>query len=65
MSFDKEIYHHQEWLGLIQPVGLVVAPPALVRAQAYIDSAYTIELQQRLLNLISIREGVAVIEDFP
>lgn len=34
---DSGIRAHQEWLGLIQPVGLVVAPSALVAAQVELD----------------------------
>ena len=32
-----EEYAHQEWLGYVQPVGLVVSIPALVEAQCYIQ----------------------------
>jgi hypothetical protein len=38
---DSGIRAHQEWLGLIQPVGLVVAPNALVNAQVEIDQSLT------------------------
>jgi methylase of polypeptide subunit release factors len=34
MSGDPEYRAHQEWIGYVQPVGLVVSPPALVAAQA-------------------------------
>src|SRR5262249_15923356 len=34
---DPEQLAHQEWLGYIQPVGLVVSAPALLAAQAYIN----------------------------
>ncbi len=34
---DAGIRAHQEWLGLVQPVGLVVAPTALVAAQVELD----------------------------
>jgi hypothetical protein len=47
MNIDRTLYEHKEWLGLLQPVGLVVAPPALVRSQAIIDRAKLIELQQK------------------
>jgi len=61
MAFDSELYLHKEWLGLLQPIGLVVSPPALVKSQAFIDSGRSIELQQRLQALVSI-EGC--IKDF-
>src|SRR4051795_8907740 len=32
---DPELLTHLEWLGYLQPVGLVVSPPALVTAQAF------------------------------
>lgn len=53
MKINIETYQHKEWLGLLQPVGLVVSPVALVKAQAAIDRSTTIELQQRLQTLIS------------
>ena len=36
MSYDPVIKEHQEWLGFLQPVGLVVSPTALKNAQARI-----------------------------
>lgn len=36
---DRELLAHQEWLGLIQPVGLVVVPKALMRAGVVIDES--------------------------
>ena len=35
MANDSELRTHQEWLGYLQPVGLVVSPPALAAAQAF------------------------------
>ncbi|MFI5460730.1 MAG: Eco57I restriction-modification methylase domain-containing protein, partial [Isosphaerales bacterium] len=35
MAKDPELIAHQEWLGYLQPVGLVVSPPALAAAGAY------------------------------
>lgn len=37
MSKDPEQLAHQQWLGYLQPVGLVVSIPALVAAQAYVN----------------------------
>ena len=31
------IFAHQEWLGFVQPVGLVVSPPVMVDAQVVPD----------------------------
>lgn len=36
---DRELLAHQEWLGLIQPIGLVVVPKALMRAGVVIDES--------------------------
>jgi len=35
MSANYESIAHQEWLGYLQPVGLVVSPPALAAAGAF------------------------------
>ena len=37
MSQDPELRAHQEWLGFLQPSGLVVSPAALRDAQAYVN----------------------------
>lgn len=53
MGIDPEILLHKEWLGLLQPVGLVVSPLALAKSQATIDRSQAVELQQRLLAIVS------------
>jgi hypothetical protein len=35
MAKDPELQVHVEWLGFLQPIGLVVSPPALVSAGAF------------------------------
>src|SRR5216683_2507263 len=35
MATDRELRAHKDWLGMVQPVGLVVSPSSLVRAQVY------------------------------
>ena len=37
MSRDPNYLAHKEWIGFVQPTGLVVSIPALLQAQAYID----------------------------
>ena len=37
MAKDPEQIAHQEWLGYVQPVGLVVSTPALLAAQAHVN----------------------------
>lgn len=34
---DPEVIAHQQWLGYVQPVSLVVSIPAMVQAQAYVN----------------------------
>lgn len=48
MAVDPDLLRHKEWLGFLQPVGLVVSPPALVKAQCLIDRHSAIPLQQEL-----------------
>ncbi|BAZ10556.1 hypothetical protein NIES4071_23790 [Calothrix sp. NIES-4071] len=63
MAKNIEIQAHKEWLGFLQPVGLVVSPPALVAAQASINKNI-VELQQKLLTCVNPEDG-ASISDFP
>ncbi|MBK7773188.1 MAG: hypothetical protein IPI43_03480 [Sandaracinaceae bacterium] len=52
MATDHELRVHRDWIGLLQPVGLVVSPPALLAAQALPDKNILKE-QQALLALIT------------
>jgi hypothetical protein len=52
MAQDYEQYLHKEWLGLLQPEGLVVSPPALSDLQAFVDREKALELQPILQGLI-------------
>lgn len=71
MANDPEIRLHKEWLGFLQPVGLVVSPPALSAAQAVVNRN-VVELQQTLAT-VARREPLSVdigketfgIDDFP
>ena len=47
---SSEEFAHREWLGYVQPVGLVVSVPALLSAQCYINKNIGRE-QQRLIDL--------------
>ena len=55
MAQDYDQYLHKEWLGLLQPEGLVVSPPALVDAQAFVDKSKALALQP-VLQAIAVRE---------
>lgn len=48
---DPKVEAHREWIGFIQPTGLVVSPLALVRAGAVLNR-HDIEGQQRLLQCV-------------
>ncbi len=70
-KYDPELASHKAWLGLVQPVGLVVSPPALVKAQAVLDRS-VVELQQTLLGVVRqpprtafSDEADPYIDDFP
>lgn len=52
MTTDPLLLAHQEWLGYLQPAGLVVSPPALVKAQAIV-AANVIAQQQALVALVA------------
>lgn len=51
MSQEPEYRAHQEWLGYVQPVGLVVSIPALLQAQAYVNKNIA-PLHQQFLALL-------------
>ena len=51
-----EVEAHKEWLGYLQPVGLVVSPPALLAAQAFVNRNI-VPQQQRLLEWVEERDG--------
>jgi len=51
MARDPELIAHQEWLGYVQPVGLVVSPPALAAAQAF-PARNVIPNHTRFLDLV-------------
>ncbi|MEA5466881.1 Eco57I restriction-modification methylase domain-containing protein [Leptothoe sp. PORK10 BA2] len=52
MAYDNEQYQHKEWLGLLQPEGLVVSPPALSKLDAFVDKEKARGLQPLLQNLV-------------
>ncbi|MHC5734911.1 Eco57I restriction-modification methylase domain-containing protein [Nostoc sp.] len=70
MVKDREIQAHKEWLGFLQPVGLVVSPTALNNAQMSVNRN-VVELQQRLSEIVNRDSSndstnyTCVISDFP
>jgi hypothetical protein len=51
MAKDPQLQAHLEWLGYLQPVGLVVSATALLEAQAHVSRDVVAE-QQRFLNWV-------------
>ena len=66
MAVDLEVRAHQEWLGYVQPVGLVVSVPALLNAQAHVNKNIAPQHQQFLSALPSDETGEPIpqITDF-
>ncbi len=67
MAKDPEHFAHQQWLGFVQPVGLVVSIPALLAAQAYVNRNILAE-QKRFLDSLprdAKDEVIPEIRDFP
>src|ERR1700682_6502237 len=54
MARDPELLAHQQWLGYLQPVGLVVSPPALVQAQAHVNTNVIAEHQRFLAPVAAV-----------
>lgn len=52
MNTDPGLFLHKEWLGLLQPEGLVVSPPALSDLDAFVDKEKARELQPLLQELV-------------
>ncbi len=67
MAKDPEQLAHQQWLGYVQPVGLVVSIPALLAAQAHVNRNIAPEHQRFLACLGRDKhdELIPEIQDFP
>src|SRR5438067_1291717 len=63
MPRDPHILAHQEWLGYVQPVGLVVSIPALLHVQAGVDRNIIPE-HQKFIAAVAPAEKPAI-RDFP
>jgi hypothetical protein len=70
MASDPEIRAHQQWLGYVQPVGLVVSAPALAATGAFVNKN-VVKQQQMFLELARNAapnpktDEQWVIDDFP
>ena len=66
MPTDPELRSHQDWLGMVQPVGLVASARALAAAGAFIDRAGLIALQQKFEALTEQkRDEDPILPDLP
>jgi hypothetical protein len=54
MAESPELRSHREWIGYVQPAGVVVSPPALLQAGAQVDRNIHAE-QRRLLECVEWR----------
>jgi len=52
---SSELRAHQQWIGFVQPVGLIVSLPALEKAQCYVNRNVVRE-QQALLALVAPKD---------
>ncbi len=57
MPKDPQLLAHQQWLGYLQPVGLAVSPPALVQAQAFVNSNVAAEQTRFLEHVKEVKAG--------
>lgn len=62
MATDPEYRWHQEWIGFLQPEGLVVSPPALCAAQAHVNRNIAPQ-QQILLDLVKTEKLPASVDE--
>src|SRR6266566_9240718 len=62
MAKDPAVLNHQEWLGYVQPVGLVVSIPALLDANARINRNFGPDHQKFLGALPVNRDGESIPE---
>src|SRR5437870_8995301 len=64
MARDPETLSHVEWLGYVQPVGLVVSVPALLAAQAHVGRATPVE-HQRFLACLPRNKDEEIVPELP
>ena len=62
-KLDPEREAHKAWLGLVQPVGLVVSPPALLKAQVVLDN--NVVPVQQALQAVVVRPAYVILDADP
>jgi hypothetical protein len=67
MAYDPTAVSHQEWLGYVQPVGVVVSTPALLEAGAAINRNFVPLHKEFLAVLPQESDGIPIpkLTDFP
>ncbi|AFL89322.1 type I restriction-modification system methyltransferase subunit [Terriglobus roseus DSM 18391] len=67
MAYDATAVSHQEWLGYVQPVGVVVSTPALLEAGAAINRNFVPLYKEFLAVLPQESDGTPILKltDFP
>ncbi len=67
MTRDPESLAHKEWLGYVQPTGLVVSIPAMLAAQAHINRNIAPDHQRFLSSLPRDKDDnpIPEVRDFP
>ncbi len=70
MPDDRDLRAHREWLGFLQPIGLVVSPTALADAQAFVNERIGPVHDRFLAHVEEAEVGsegntASVIKDFP
>lgn len=67
MAADTATAGHLEWLGYVQPTGIVVSVSALLEAQLHNESSRFVPLQEQLFSVLPQERGAAVprLESFP
>lgn len=67
MAADTATAGHLEWLGYVQPTGIVISVSALLEAQLHNESSRFVPLQEQLFSVLPQERGAAVprLESFP
>jgi hypothetical protein len=65
MAADPELRAHQEWLGFVQPVGLLVSAPALAASGVHVNRNIVRQQQELTALTVEDADGRRRIDDLP
>jgi hypothetical protein len=65
MATDPELKAHQEWLGYVQPVGLLVSAPALAASGVHVNRNIVRQQQELVALTVEDADGRRRIDDLP